>query len=49
MDATIEGCPDKFDVISKCLGGNGASDFSDKLREFIEKHETHYYPLPAWY
>lgn len=37
MDATIEGCPDKFDVISKCLGGNGASDFSDKLREFIEK------------
>ena len=37
MEASIEGCPEKFAVISRCLGGKDENDCVDKIREFTEK------------
>ena len=37
MEASIGGCPEKFAVISRCLGGKDENDCVDKIREFTEK------------
>ena len=37
MDASVSGCPEKFAVISKCLGGKNEQDCVEKIKEFIEK------------
>ena len=39
MEASVSGCPEKFAVISRCLGGMDEHDCVEKIREFIEKLE----------
>ena len=39
MEASVSGCPEKFAVISRCLGGVDEHDCVEKIREFIEKLE----------
>lgn len=37
MEASVSGYPEKFAVISRCLGGKDEHDCVEKIKEFIEK------------